>query len=139
QHRANVTAVGHFAPYITHDLNLKKVLPTNVPAVKMSKSQELQQKVADTRDQSAQKIQQLRAQVHQNRATPKHKLTPEDSTYEFSASRLVPRKTHVAHDPVYVVSVDKKIIPSHDNIERPEFITFLREFILDFSTNPQSP
>ncbi len=139
QYWANVTAVGHYTPYITHDLNAKKPTATNNPAVKMTKTQQNQQKIIQTRGQSAENVQKLRAQVHQNRAKPKESVTAEDSTFDFGASILVPRKTHVAHDPIYVVSVDKRIIPSHDDIERPEFITFLREFILAFSANPQTP
>ena len=145
QYWANVTAVGHFTPYITHDLKAKSLnlgpqpSPTTPPSPKMTKAQVNQQRIAESRGQSADQVQKLRAQLHQNRTKPREKVTTEDSTYEFSASTLVPRKTHIAHDPVYVVSVDKKIIPSHDNIERPEFITFLREFILGFSVNPQNP
>ena len=145
QFGANVTAVGHFRPYITHDLNAKKPIPPPAhpesPApVKMTKAEEQQRKVVGTRSESAERVRQLRAKVRATKTKPRQKVTLDDSTYEFSSSVLVPRPaTHKPHDPVYVISVDPKIIPSHDEIDKPEFITFLREFILAFSANPQNP
>ena len=143
QYGANVTAVGHFRPYITHDLNAKKPAatpPSAAPKPLTLTSEEVRHKTAEAKEASAARVQQLRAQVRATKTKPREKVSLADSTYEFSASVLVPRPaTHKPHDPVYVVAVDPKIIPSHDKIDKPEFITFLREFILAFSANPQAP
>jgi len=58
--------------------------------------------------------------------------------FSFTGSELVPRAGHYhPHDPIYVIAVDKRIIPNHDDIATQPFITFLREFIFAFATNPQ--
>ena len=37
--------------------------------------------------------------------------------------------------PLFVVAVDKKIIPDHNTIDRERFLTFLREFLLAFTSD----
>ena len=142
QYGANVTAVGHFTPYITHDLNFAppkaaSSTTTNVPPAKSPKLGSAAYAGHRTTGASADRIQQLRGQVHLTRSKPKQDVTTEDSTYHFSQTVLAPRPAiHKPHDPVYVVSVDKRIIPSHDDFETEGFLTFLREFILAFAGNP---
>jgi hypothetical protein len=135
QYVPNLEAVGHYAPYITHNLNWK-----TGPGVRITKKSP---KVLSPEYHGHQTIQEsvttaksLRSQVHRNRAKPKEEVTPEDATYRFSESELVPTKNHKPHDPVYVVHVDPKIIPNHDDFETEAFLTFLREFILAFTGNP---
>ena len=59
--------------------------------------------------------------------------------YQSSNSKLVPRGDPILHLPVYVISVDKAIIPDHDTIDTQAFLTFLREFVSAFTAHPAAP
>lgn len=111
QKSANRTAVGHFAPYITHDL-------IAVPKVAKDENEE-----AET---SSDKVVQLKAE---NRISTKKK------TVSFSSALLEPRNPdRNPFIPLYVVSVDKRIIPDHGTIDKKEFLNFLREFLLSYAS-----
>lgn len=135
QYQANITAVGHYAPYITHDLNAVAPRATEAPRTKSAKPRSRQYTGKQTVEESAERVRILSAQVDNAAAKPKETLTLEDRTYHFSQSDLVPRKDHKLFNPFYVVSVDTKIIPNHSDIETEAFLSFLREFVLAFSGN----
>jgi hypothetical protein len=135
QYVPNLKAVGHYGPYITHDLNWKPGT-TNEPPAKSPKVQSSKYRGHETIQQSVDTVKNVRTKVHRNRQKPRTSVTVEDSTYHFSESDLVPNKNHIAHDPIYVVHVDTRIIPNHDDFETQAFLTFLREFILAFTSSP---
>ena len=55
-------------------------------------------------------------------------------TVSFTSGLLKPRDpTHNPFMPLYVVSVDTKIIPDHNTIDTKPFLTFLREFLLAYT------
>jgi hypothetical protein len=140
QYGANITAIGHYNPYITHDLNVAPPKPGEPPKGKSPKVGSPAYTGRQTIKESSDQVHVLRHKVRAAKSKPKEQVITEDSTYQFSQSRLVPRdKIHKPHDPIYVVSVDPKIIPSHDEFETQAFITFLREFIFAFTGNPQNP
>jgi hypothetical protein len=122
--KANVTAVGHFTPYITHDL----IATDKGPSAK--KSDRLKEPTADEMEQSSERVVQLRAQSQRN--TAEKRAGTGDFAYHFVGSDLKPRPGRDPWMPLYVVSVDPKIIPDHNGIDRPAFLRFLRQFITTF-------
>jgi len=116
---ANRTAVGHFTPFITHDL----VATAHRPEKKHEPTE-------GEIEETSERIRALKAQVHQNvkRSTGER----DEFTYHFTGSDLNPRTGHNPRLPLYVVSVDPKIIPDHNGIDRPEFLRFLQQFIIAF-------
>jgi hypothetical protein len=115
QGKANVTAVGHYSPYITYDLNaLDKKRGTNEVSFQASVERILL-------------LKEKRRKVSANSSR-------EDLTFGFTHSELVPRMTNcVPNDPVFVVSVDPILIPDHNTINRGSFVRTLEEFLSTFS------
>ena len=123
QGKANVTAVGHYSPYITYDLNVrdtdskKKSLLTasnNVPV-----------------ETSVERILAIREQRHRTSS----KTLLKDLTNTFTRCVLEPRTNCIANNPVFVVSVDSRIIPNHGDIDNWIFRRFLGEFLFAFSND----
>jgi hypothetical protein len=125
QGKANVTAVGHYTPYITYDLKPLDTAPKKI--TQMTTTNEVPVQTSTDRIIS---LKQKRHGVRTNAAA-------EDLTYRFTHCELVPRTNCVANDPVFVVAVDSRIIPDHNTIDRGIFIRFLGEFLFTFSNeNP---
>ena len=135
QYSANITAIGHFEPYRTHNLTLAKPPAAGKKSPRM-RSRRYQG--AQTTEDSARTVQALKKQLYANAVKPRSTLNTNDMTFQFSQTRLTPTKHHVPFNPVYVVSVDRKIIPDHTHIDTEAFITFLREFILTCAGDAQT-
>jgi len=135
QYGANVTAIGHYTPYITHDLNpvsKRAAEPVQAKPAKIGSRDYTGQKTIEA---SAAQLHELH---HRVRAVKSRRDGESREAFSFTGSELVPRAGHYhPHDPIYVIAVDKRIIPNHDDIATQPFITFLREFIFAFATNPQ--
>jgi alpha/beta hydrolase family protein DUF900 len=131
QRSANREAVGHFQPFITHDLiydsKAKSVATDHSTLNTQSQTNELhdQQQMLD----SMANIKLLRNQWLTNAVTP--------VTFSFDDCELQPRDNYRPGDPFLVVSVDKKIIRDHNDIDNPVIINFLREFILFAQADPR--
>ena len=124
QAKANVTAVGHYQPYINYDL--KTIDRSSSAKASASMTNEV------SRSASADQVVAVRKQVQ---ARAKHlTATTNDLIYTFSHCQLLARPDCVRNDPVFNVAVDPNIIPSHDSIDRPVFIRFLSEFLAVFAS-----
>lgn len=128
QYGANLTAIGHYEPYRTHELLLRD----NSKAAKIASNE------PHDAAQSAGTVQRLKEQIYRNAAQPRSKTNVTDMTFEFTHTKLVPTAHHIAFDPVFVVSVDPKIIPNHTDFDTRRFRTFLQEFILAFATDQKT-
>ena len=164
QREANITAVGHFFPYTTHDLiydpNAKlaslpqasvtaNLPPASSPTGTAASPTPTTPEKIDTATAfallkdparlraSAENLKQLRHQWKRDNAAETAVATPRDFT--FDDCRLAPRKNYKAGDPFLVVSVDKEIIRDHNDIAEPVFINFLREFIAFSRKNSPPP
>jgi hypothetical protein len=113
QHRANLIAVGHYEPFTTHDLRLKTGR-SKTPAS------------ASSIQESVERIRSIKSQARRQRRV--NEALPEEIS--FSQTILQSRKTQAGS--VFLVSVDKSIIPNHGKIDTDEFKTFIREFIMAF-------
>jgi hypothetical protein len=121
QRKANVTAVGHYQPYINYDLKpLGSTVPSNVPATA-------------TAPASADKVRSLREQIR--RTATQARISTNDLVYTFTHCQLLPRPNCRRSDPVFNVAVDPAIIPNHSTIDRWVFIRFLSEFLSAFSSS----
>jgi len=121
QKTANITAVGHYQPYITYDLNVISSLPKE----KLETTATNEASVPE----STVTILSLRDKRH----LVTENATREELTYRFTHCELLPRTNSVPNDPVFVVSVDPRIIPDHNAIDQGIFIRFLGEFLFAFS------
>jgi hypothetical protein len=125
QGKANVTAVGHYVPYISYDLKPLDTAPKKIT------------QMATTNEVSVQTSTERIISLRQKRRGVSRNATAENLTYRFTHTELVPRTNCVANDPVFVVAVDSRIIPDHNTIDRGIFIRFLGEFLFAFSNeNP---
>jgi hypothetical protein len=124
QPRADITAVGHYQPYINYDLQSVGPSPRAKKAAAMTNDVPA--------SVSAEQVVAVRKQVQAsaNRAS----VTTNDLTYAFSHCKLVARTNYVRNDPVFNVAVDPNIIPDHNTIDRPVFIRFLGEFLGVFAS-----
>jgi hypothetical protein len=128
QARANVIAVGHYAPYINYQL---KTLDKNV------KSKEfLATTNAATPSDSADSVLAMRDKIR--RVSTQRFVTTNELTYDFTHCQLVPTTNCVHNDPVFNVAVAPAIIPNHDDIDRGIFIRFLAEFLFAFSSGGEN-
>jgi hypothetical protein len=123
QGNANVTAVGHYTPYINYDLEPLDRAPKKI--TQMTTTNEVP--VLTSTD----KIVSLKQKRHGVKAD----AAAEDLTYRFTHCALVPRPNCIPNDPVFVVAVDARIIPDHNTIDRGIFLRFLGEFIFTFSND----
>jgi hypothetical protein len=124
QRDANVDAVGWFEPFVTHDLiyntNAEVLGGGNTTFNFVTGTHQLH----DTNQllASIDNVHQQRKKWHPN--------NPVAQTYYFDDSILQPRGNYRPGDPFPIVSVDKKIMKDHDDIDNPVLINFLREYIL---------
>ena len=143
QGRANRAAVGHYAPFITHDLvpfTNQTVAATNQTAAKPPRSPTVRSakyKGHETITNSVEQVKSLKRQMQ--RSQEKSAVEMPDRSYQFSGAKLIPRTNHIAHMPVINVSVDHSIIPNHGDIDTQAFLTFLREFVGAFTADEVAP
>ena len=113
QRKANLSAVGHYDPYINFSLQ-------TLPPLKRQGTNDLMQEVADPKDTLG------------NVRSLKKAKAAKAASYEFGRGhgycKLVANGNYKANDPVFNVAVDRAIIPNHDNITQPRFGQFLMEF-----------
>ncbi len=117
QRHANRTAVGHYKPFITHEL---VPLATN-------KAQLANQKTYGVETNAllaANTVLRLQSKM------PKEKRprAPRE-VIDFSQTRLSPVAPATGH-PFMVVAVSKKIIPDHSHVQKRLFVNFLDEFLM---------
>jgi hypothetical protein len=114
--RANITAVGHFQPFITHDLIAldKSIVVDTTPGLMDEKEIEA----------SAERVVSVKRQLHS--VAPKYSV-------RIGHALLQPRDTNYPFMPLFVVAVDPKIIPDHNTIDNKAFLKFLSEFLLEYS------
>ena len=148
QKNANITAIGHDGPFITHDLVYltnnplfappppsRTATPKSLP--KPGGNPRVKSKAYTghlTVSNSVAQVRSLQVQIERHRSSTKEQMP--DRSYGFSHARLVPREDHgkpILHMPVFNVSVDKQIIPDHGAIDTQEFLTILREFVAAFT------
>ncbi|MDB6028005.1 MAG: putative lipoprotein [Verrucomicrobiales bacterium] len=132
QQKANVTALGHYQPWITHDLRLRA--PAAQKQEKAAATNEVIQ--AEMLQKSSDRVVSLTAQLKEN--TTKKGSQTIDGVYPFTHCDLVTRPTHLHNEPVFVVSVDDKIIADHNAISSGLFIRFLGEFVTAFTSSPSN-
>jgi hypothetical protein len=126
QKKANVTAVGHFQPFITHDL-----IDTTAEATSRVKNGDNKtDEVAGETEGETDQVLALRAQVRASRKARVEESANEE--FHFNGSDLRPRPGHDPQFPLYVVSVDPRIIPDHNGIDTKQFLRFLGQFVLAF-------
>jgi hypothetical protein len=124
QAKANVIAVGHYAPYISYNLK---------PRGKNPEPQTTAARADDTSPQgSAMNILSLKEQVL--RVSRMTNASAGDATYNFPRCQLAATNHWVHNDPIFNVAVDPAIIPDHDTIDRDIFIHFLVQFLFVFSS-----
>ena len=124
QAKADVIAVGHYAPYISYKLNL---LDKNAKSKTMLVSTN-----EATPSASADSILSMRDKIQ--RFSTQRAVTTNELTYDFTHCQLAPTTNCVHNDPVFNVAVAPAIIPNHDDIDRGVFIRFLAEFLFAFSS-----
>ncbi len=125
ERKANTTAVGHFAPFVTHDL----IATPDAPPPTKEKASVPAEPRPEEIEQSTKRVLEVKRQATQNRQAGES----EDYTYHFQGSDLKPRPGKDPRMPLYVVSVDSKIIPDHNAIERKAFLRFLEQFVIAFT------
>jgi hypothetical protein len=125
QRKANVTAIGHYDPYINYTLkvtspeaNLKRLTATNTDNLAPS---------------SVQTVLDIKQKIHSN--SKKRTLTTNDVSYTFTHCELLPTTNCVPTSPIFNVAVDPKMIPDHGTIDRAVFVRFLDEFLSTFSSD----
>lgn len=100
QNSASRIAIGHFKPYISHDL-------------------EVSSKTVDMTKSRGDIGLYARRQWEQGM-----------KTVSFSEVKLISRNTNVVRNPYLVVSVEPELIPNHNDFNGKKFEGFLHEFIM---------
>lgn len=124
QAKADVTAVGHYQPYLNYDLK------TISQSWRTNKTSTVTNEVPAS--ESAAQVVSVRQHVQRN--LKQLNVNTNDLSYTFSRCQLLARTNCVRNDPVFNVAVDPNIIPDHDTIDRPVFIRFLSEFLAVFAS-----
>lgn len=124
QRAANITAIGHYTPFINYDLE---------PIQKEPGEKIAQSHVRTDPKDFLNTIKAVNEKKTANRS--KSILNTNDLTYDFSNSncRLIPTKNYVVNDPVFNVRVSPAIIPDHDTINTTNFQAFLVDFFSTFA------
>ncbi|HHM05024.1 MAG TPA: esterase [Gammaproteobacteria bacterium] len=108
QGRANVTAVGHFAPYQTHRLSATATVGREALApVAMAEDLKL---LFNT-------VEEWRNDAPGN-------------VIQFHGARLTRSQTSAGRNPYLVVKVDKALIRDHNDMDDPRIIGFIRQLVL---------
>jgi hypothetical protein len=138
QSAANRDAVGWFDPFRTHNLvydaDAKMATSDHTTLNPQTKKHERGIRVDRARLQrSMENLRDQRSKWHPNAQKPVE--------YSFDDCVLEPEPTFRPGDPIFVVSVDARIMKDHDDIANPAMINFLREFIIfcqpSATTTPQ--
>jgi hypothetical protein len=124
QREANVDAVGHFAPFMNYDLRLTGNA-TNWSSHELTASNSLD---------FAESVGHINNNRDKRHYEWREFRDTNELTFDFSNSRLLPREDALRTDPIFNVSVDPRIIPDHDTIDRWVFMRFLSEFIATFAS-----
>lgn len=125
QRKANITAIGHYDPYINY--RLKVTSPeANVKRLKGTNTIEVTAVTMQT-------ILALKKQIREN--SRKSKLTTNDVAYTFTHCQLLPTTNCVPTSPIFNVAVDPKMIPDHGTIDKGVFVRFLNDFLSTFSSD----
>jgi hypothetical protein len=120
QARANVIAIGHYAPFINYELR------------RLDKKTMLVSTNEATPSDSADSILAMREKIR--RLSTQRFVTTNEMTFDFTHCQLAPTTNCVHNDPVFNVSVAPAIIPTHDDIDNWVFIRFLAEFLFTFAS-----
>jgi hypothetical protein len=133
QKQATRDAVGWFEPFVTHDL----IYNTNAETLAGGNSTFN----STTKKHQLHGASQLLASINNVHAQRRkwHPNNPTAATYHFDDAILKPRGHYRPGDPFPIVSVDKKIMKDHDDIDNPVLINFLGEYILFCQTGLQEP
>ena len=108
QHDANITAVGHFDPYITHSLRAKEVQePDAATQLSGERSADLFYRISQSWEDDA-----------------------PGSRIEFPSSDLTRTQTSAGRNPYLNVRVDGELIKDHNDIDDPRVIEFVTQLIL---------
>lgn len=107
QGQANITAVGHFEPYWTHELTASAA-PVEGEDGGMGTERELRQYANVSRDWEED--------------------TP-GNVIDFAGSRLVRTENSAGRNPYLVVNVDGELINDHNHIDDPRIVSFIRQLI----------
>ena len=116
QHDANITAVGHFDPYITHSLRAKEThQPNTVDQLSVERSADLFYRISQSWEDDA-----------------------PGSRIEFPRSELTRTQTSAGRNPYLNVRVDGELIKDHNDIDDPRVIEFVTQLIL-ISSQSEDP
>lgn len=116
QNKANITAVGHFAPYLTHSLNARDA---GQPGA--------------ARQLSADRSAALFYRTSQSWEDD----TP-GSRIEFPSSELIRTDNSAGRNPYLNIKVDGELIRDHNDIDDPRIIEFITQLIL-ISSQSEDP
>ncbi len=106
QRSANITAVGHFAPYRTHTLRAEPQAPgSDAPSVRAT-------------------LQRFRA------VSAGWDSDQPGGRIPFDGSVLARGTDSVSKNPYLVIAVDKELIGDHNDLEDPRIFAFVRQLIL---------
>lgn len=108
QHDANITAVGHFDPYMTHKLRAKEA-----------------QRQGPDSELSVERSADLFYQISQS-----WEDDAPGSRIEFPSSVLTRTTTSAGRNPYLNVRVDGELIKDHNDIDDPRIIEFVTQLIL---------
>lgn len=116
QHDANITAVGHFDPYITHSLRAKGAdRPNAVGQLSVERSADLFYRTSQSWEDDV-----------------------PGSRIEFPHSELTRTQTSAGRNPYLNVQVDGELIKDHNDIDDPRIIEFVTQLIL-ISSQSEDP
>lgn len=138
QYEANITAVGHYEPYITHDLTNAPSLPSSLAAAtnlaRLSKKQraELEKHFKDNLEQIARDVQAQICQIASQRHEP--------AIIPLTLTKFIRRPEVTDRPPIRIVAVEKKVIPDHGRFDKPLMVYFLAEYLAYLAAvNEQGP
>jgi hypothetical protein len=130
QTKAGRDAVGWFEPFVTHDL----IYNTNAAAMGQANST-FDSATRTNQLHGRDKLKVSIANVHEQRKKW-HPNNPVAANYYFDDTILKPRAHFRPGDPFPVVSVDKKVMKDHDDINNPVLINFLGEYVTFCRSHP---
>ncbi|GLI39966.1 esterase [Geobacter hydrogenophilus] len=114
QKQADRHTVGHFEPYRTHELRPRPEAEAAPPPA----LETAEKKVADVR--TAKSLRQQWIDLSSRNGW----------NLDLGNARLTHLGKSVPRNPLYVVAVDTRIIKDHGDIWNPQFLDFMRQFIL---------
>jgi len=142
QKSSNREAIGHFEPYISHELTWVKTVK---PVAELTSAEETKLTAVE-RERSD--LEATRADLAITSMSSQQWLKTTSRagwSLDFGSARLAhlvkteKRNQTDPCNPFYVISVDKEIIDGHGGIWTPAFADFLRRFILLSMNVPESP